>query len=255
MRRALHLAVDRQEASDVIGSGTYKTVGPVGGAVKYWALPQEELDAMPGYRRGADREADITEARQLYEAAGSPELPLIWFADVPAYIPRFAPTYIETIKRNLGIEQDIEFQSVPYSRIAEGLVNDDCDQAAMTWGFDNGWIDLDDWVFPYFRTDAPKNSFRVSDPALDDLLDAQRREFDPDARRALGYQIQRYLLGDPSPETPAAHMRIDYVAPYTAFLFWPYVKNPVTFPWFGSNYWFSNIWLDKDDPSYDGRES
>jgi ABC-type transport system substrate-binding protein len=134
VRRAFHLAVDRQEVTDVIGSGAWKRVGPVNSAIQYWAMPDEELLALPGYRTGADREQDVTEARQLYEAAGNPPIPQIWFADVPAYIPRFAPTYLETIKRNLGITQDIKYQTVPYSRIAEGLVNKECDQGAMTWG-------------------------------------------------------------------------------------------------------------------------
>ena len=33
---------------------------------------------------------DIAEARQLYEAAGKPDIPQIWFADVPGYISAFA---------------------------------------------------------------------------------------------------------------------------------------------------------------------
>ncbi len=253
VRRALHLAVDRQEASDIIGSGTYKSVGPVGGAIQRWAMPDDELLQLPGYRRGAGREEDIAEARRLYEAAGKPDIPLMWFADVPAYIPRYAPTYIETIKRNLGMDGDIKFQTVPYSRIAEGLVSPECDQGVFTWGFDNGWIDLDDWVYPYFKTGGPKNSFQVSDPVLDDMLDKQRREFDFELRKATGLDIQRYLLGETNPESPAANARLDYIAPVVAFVYWPYVRNPVVFPWFGSQYWASNIWLDKSHPSYEGR--
>jgi len=253
VRRALFLAVDRQQIVDVIGSRTWVKVGPVGQAIKYWALPEEELLSLPGYRLGADREKDKQEARQLYEAAGKPELPLIWFADVPDYIRRYAPTYINGIKEILGIEKDIKFQAVPYSRIAEGLIKDDCDQGAMTWGFDNGWIDLDDWCYPYFKTGGPKNSFRVSDPELDKLLDAQRREFDFDKRRQIGYDIQRYLLGVTNPEAPAAHVRIDYAAPGGGSIAWTYLKNRVTFPWFGNSQWLANVWIDKNDRTYSGR--
>ena len=74
---------------------------------------------------------------------------------------------------------------MPYARIAEGLVNPEADLGAFTWGYDNGWIDLDDWVFPYFKTGGPKNSFKVSDPDLDILLDKQRHEFDLDARKKI----------------------------------------------------------------------
>lgn len=256
VRRALHLAVDRQQVVDVIGSGTWKKVGPVGSAVKSWALPDEELLTLPGYRfGGAEREQDVTEARQLYEAAGRPDIPQIWFADVPEYIRRFATTYIESIKKTLGVESDIRFQTVPYSRIAEGLVKDECDQAAMTWGFDNGWIDLDDWVYPYFKTGGPKNSFKVSDPDLDLLLDAERKEFDVDKRKELGFQIQRYILGIPKQDTPAALARIEYAAPGGGGISWPYFKNRTSWPWFGNQYWAAEIWLDRNDPSYKDRPS
>lgn len=253
VRRALDLAIDRREVVDVIGSGAWVQVGPVGKAVPLWALPDEELETVPGYRTGADRDADIMEARQLFDAAGKPELPLIWFADVPDYIPRFVPTYLETIKRILDIDQDVRVQTHPYSTIAEGLVVEECDRGAMTWGFDNGWVDLDDWVYPYFKTGGPKNSFQVSDPVLDTLLDAQRAEFDFETRLDLGYQIQRHLLGITNPEAPAAHVRPNYAAPGGGAISWPYYKNRVSFPWFGNSYWNANIWLDKNDPSYDGR--
>jgi ABC-type transport system substrate-binding protein len=255
VRRALHRGIDRREVVDVIGSGSWVKVGPVGQAISFWALPQEELETLPGYRTGAEREQDIMEARQLFEAAGKPELPTIWFADVPAYIPRFVETYLATIKNNLGIDQDLKTQKVPYQRIAEGLVKEECDQAAMTWGFDNGWIDLDDWVYPYFKSDGPKNSFKISDPALDKLLDDQRREFDIERRRELGYQIQRYILGLEDPMAKAAHVRLDYATPGGGSISWPYLKNRVSFPWFGNSYWTANVWIDQSDPSYSGRPS
>jgi ABC-type transport system substrate-binding protein len=259
VRQALHLAIDRQEVVDVIGSGEWTKVGPVGGAVKYWALAQADLENLPGYRRGADREADIQTARQLYEAAGSPEFPQFWFADVPAYIPRFAATYVETIRKNLGA--NVRTITQPYSRIAEGYAKEECDQAAISWGFDNGWIDLDDWVYPYFKTDAPKNSFKISDSQLDSLLDAQRKEFDQAKRKQLGYDIQRYLLGVDATgkalTTPgkAAFSRLDYAAPGGGGVSWPYLKNRTSWPWFGNSYWNAELWLDKTDATFQSRSA
>ena len=256
VRRALHLAVDRQDIIDIIGSGAWYKVGPVNSAIAYWALPNDELLQSPGYRvDDAGRAADIAEARQLYEAAGKPDIPQIWFADVPGYIGAFATTYINTIKANLGITSDIKYQTVPYSRIAEGLVNPEADLGAFTWGYDNGWIDLDDWVYPYFISNGPKNSFKVSDPALDKLLVAQRREFDNTKRKSIGYDIQRYLLGMTKQDAPAANARIDYACPGGGSIRWPYYKNDSSWPWFGNQYWAADIWFDKSDPSYQGRAS
>ena len=255
VRRALHLAADRQQIVQIIGSGAWNVAGPITKAISYWALPEDQLLASPGYRTDKEgRAADLQEARQLFEDAGKPEIPQIWFADVPDYIRRYAPSYIETtLKKNLGVDQDIDFQTVPYSRIAEGYLKDDCDLGGMSWGFDNGWIDLDDWFYPYFKTGGPKNSFRLSDPVLDALLDDQRQEFDPDRRLDLGYQIQRYVLGITDPESPAANARIDYASPGGGTIAWPYVKNRTGWPWFGNNYWTAEVWFDKSDPSYQGR--
>jgi peptide/nickel transport system substrate-binding protein len=255
VRKAIHLATERQQIVDVIGSGEWKMQGPIGGAISYWALPEEELMATPGYRQTAEREQDIAEARQLYEAAGSPELPQVWFADIPSYIPNFIGTWKQFMNKNLGISVDsLRTLAQAYSRIAEALANESCDLASMYWGFDNGWIDLDDWVYPYFHSTGSKNSFRLNDPDLDLLLDAQRKEFDYERRRELGYQIQRYILGQEGDGMqPGAHARVDYATPYLAIVTWPYVKNSVFFPWFGSSYWSSNVWLDKNDESYRGR--
>jgi peptide/nickel transport system substrate-binding protein len=256
VRRALHLAVDRQDIIDIIGSGAWFKVGPVNSAIAYWALPNDELLQSPGYRvDAAGRAADIAEARQLYEAAGKPDIPQIWFADVPGYISAFATTYINTIKANLGITSDIKYQTVPYSRIAEGLVNPEADLGAFTWGYDNGWIDLDDWVYPYFISNGPKNSFKITDPDLDTMLVAQRREFDNTKRKSIGYDIQRYLLGITKQDAPAANARIDYACPGGGSVRWPYYKNDSSWPWFGNQYWASEIWFDKSDPSYQGRAS
>jgi peptide/nickel transport system substrate-binding protein len=256
MRKAVHLATERQQIVDVIGSGEWKMQGPVGGAISYWALPEDELLSSPGYRQTPeDREKDIADARALYEAAGKPEFPQVWFADIPSYIPNFIGTWKQFMNANLGVPADsLTTLAQSYSRIAEALADTSCDLAAMYWGFDNGWIDLDDWVYPYFHSTGSKNSFRVKDPQLDLLLEKQRAEFDYEARRELGYQIQRYLLGlEGDGMQDGAHVRVDYATPFLAIVTWPYVKNPVFFPWFGNSYWQANAWLNKDDPTFASR--
>ena len=159
------------------------------------------------------------------------------------------------MSENLGIPVDnLRTTKEPYQRIAEVIAEDSCDRGAITWGFDNGWIDLDDWVFPYFHSTGSKNTFRLKDPEFDKLLEAQRREFDYEARKALGDQIQRYLLGlEGDGLQPGAHARVDYATPYTATVSWPYLKNRTGFPWFGNSYWSANVWLDKNESSYAAR--
>ncbi len=257
VRKAIHLATERQEIVDVIGKRQWKMQGPVGGAIGYWALPEEELLAAPGYRQDvAGRDKDLADALALFEAAGKPELPEVWFANLPGYIPTFVGTWKAFMSANLGIPiEKLRHREQSYQIIAENLTKEECgDNIAMYWGFDNGWIDLDDWVYPYFHSTGSKNSFRVNDKDLDVLLDAQRKEFDYQKRLQLGYQIQRYMLGlQGDGLQKGAHARIDYAAPFLSAVSWPYYKNRVAFPWFGSSYWFAETWLDQKDASLRGR--
>jgi len=86
------------------------------------------------------------------------------------------------------------------------------------------------------------------------MLEDQRREFDASKRRALGYDIQKYLLGETKQDSPAALVRIEYAAPGGGSISWPYLKNRTSFPWFGNSYWNAEYWLDKSEPSYRGRK-
>jgi len=107
-------------------------------------------------------------------------------------------------------------------------------------------IDLDDWLYPYFHSQGVKNSFMLADAELDRLLDAQRAEFDFQKRQQLGYEIQRYLLDK-------VVARLDWVAFTERTTMWPYRRNHKHEPWMGLTYRWANEWLDKTDPTYQGR--
>jgi len=259
-RRAIHLAIDRQ----VIGEALYPASpgrihflpsGPIAWPMHRWAIPQDELAKKPGYRFGAaEREEDLAEAKKLWEAAGGTEAIgsfKIIFSGVPAYIPEKAmPQTVRMLTEVLGAEVETDLDPTGYTtlvacllRNSEGAPTGTCEFA---WGFDNGWIDLDDWLYPYFRTDAPKNSFRLSDPKLDELLDAQRIEFDYEKRRQIGLEIQNYLLDE-------VNCRIEYVNQLVHNVNWNYLKNFFQSTWYGMTYMFANTWLDADDPAFVGR--
>jgi dipeptide transport system substrate-binding protein len=255
LRKALHLVVDRKRIGEQIfpaapGRSGYVLQGPVGFAMPLWALPQDEVESLPGYR--ADQKADdIAEGKALWEAAGGPTELDVLFAGVPTYIPQKAlPEFKRQLKEALGVDVKEEVDPTGYTKLAQCLLRNTADAAdqtcAFTWGFDNGWIDLDDWLYPYFRTGGTKNSFLLSDPALDKLLDDQRTMFDYEERRDKGYEIQRYLLEN-------TFARLDYAAPITRSAEWTYVRNSFTATWFGHNYFYSDVWLDRDDPNFGGR--
>ena len=108
-----------------------------------------------------------------------------------------------------------------------------------------GWIDLDDWVFPYFHSTGSRNSFALRDADLDKAIEAQRTELDPTKRQQLGYQVQRQLL--------ALNAGVNFLSEKVLTLSWPYVKAFPTDASDGYQDRFADCWLDKDDPSYHGR--
>lgn len=235
----------------------WKVNGPVAWPAKLWAIPQEELVKMPGYRFGtAEREEDLAEARKLWEAAGGLEAVSkfkIIFAGVPDFIPQKAlPQMVRMLSEVLGVQVDTEVDATGYTTLAacllrntEGAPTGTCE---MIFGYDNGWIDLDDWVYPYFRTGAPKNSFRLSDPKLDDMLEAQRVEFDFEKRHQIGLDMQHYLLEE-------VLAQLQYISEWDRNLRWNYVRNAKLggWTWHGMGHWYANMWLDHNDPTWAGR--
>ncbi len=69
VRRALHLALDRQELNRVAAQGE-GTINPPGvpAIKKGWAIPEEELLKLPGYRQ--PKEPDVADAKRLLAEAG-----------------------------------------------------------------------------------------------------------------------------------------------------------------------------------------
>jgi len=241
LRKAIHLATDRRQIVDALWQGYGRPQGPVSWVLKQWALPQEELLTLPGYRVGTqERQEDEQEARRLYEAAGSPEV-FITFGDQPAYVPQFAPQYKRKLEEVLGAKVDYQVRN--YAIMNESNVRG---EMPFTWRYDNGWIDLDDWVYPNFHSASSANVTHVSDAQLDSLLDAQREAFDLEKRQALGYQIQRYLL-----ENVLAWA--DFASYYMLWVAWPYYKNFRPASFFGNSFHLANAWLDRSDPVWGSR--
>jgi ABC-type transport system substrate-binding protein len=259
LRQALHLVVDRKLISEQMfpaapGLRSFLVAGPITYPIVRWAIPQGEVEQLPGYRSDAKGRADdVAKAKQLWAAGNGPSTLKVLFAGVPSYIPdKAVPEFKRQLQEGLGVTVQETVDPTGYTTLAQAQLQDAADAdsgtAVMTWGYDNGWIDLDDWLYPYFHTGGTKNSFLLSDPDLDKMLDDQRAEFDYTARRKIGLDTQHYLLDK-------VLARLDYSAPISRFVDWDYVQNEVIATWFGSNFLYANTWLDSSDPTYSGRAS
>jgi ABC-type transport system substrate-binding protein len=258
VRRALHLAIDRAALADAIypplaGAPSARASGPIA-PMSPWAIAAADLTKRAGYRSGADREGDLRTAKQLWSAANGdqPAADLrISFAGVPKLIPERAADAIQRqLQDALGVRVTGVTDSSGYALIAAAL-DRNLDGAAdgvvaFTFGFEDGGVDLDEWVYPQFRSGGAMNTYRLQDATLDAMLDRQRQEFDGDERKRQGIAIQDYLLAH-------VNARIDFLAPVARRLTWGYVRNSHMAPGYGSAYKLADTWLDTTHPAWGER--
>jgi ABC-type transport system substrate-binding protein len=246
LRQALNLAVDRSRLGQQIYQGSCQLVPPVAQALVGWSLPLEELTKRPGFRfKREEREEDLATARQLWEAGGGPSIGTVelMYPAIPDMMKAAFPQFQRMLKEALDFEVKGHLDPTGYTEIGQAAL-----QKRMVFSFnlDNGYLEPDDYLHAYFHSTGPKNSFNLSDPTLDQMLEAQREEFDQERRQQLVYDIQRYLLDN-------VVARLDYVSLINRGTRWPYCKNMQYAPWFGDIYCRADVWLDSNDPTFQGR--
>lgn len=242
-RSALAYSMDRLNMVDVFFQGSGDANPWVSWPVANWALPRAELTGQPGYRLGSGARAqDIADARALVaamEADGK---------TIPTTLPLAIEVTTEQqlslgsimarhINEALGIE--VQLEQLEISELVRRHFYED---AAWIAGPDTGWLDLDDWTYQYFHSGGTQNSFALRDADMDALLEAQRAEFNADARREIGYNIQRRLL--------ATNPGVNFVSERVVALSWPYVRD---FPMDiadGYQNRFASCWIDTNDPTF-----
>ena len=246
LRQAINIAVDRSHLGQLFFKGIFNIGSPVSQAVHKWALPLDELTQRPGYRfRREEREADLVDAKALWEAGGGASVGTVecLYGGVPENVKNVFPAFKEMLANNLGLEIKGRLDATGYTEIAQAALQK---RAIFLFGYDNGNNDLDDYLYPYFHSTGPKNSFMLADPQLDEMLDGQRTEFDEARRRELGFEIQRYLLDN-------VLARMEWVGDIALWARWPYWRNRKPQPWFGETFLLVNEWLDSTDATYAGR--
>ena len=248
LRQALNIAIDRSRMGQGIYQNSCLLGSPVAQALGYWALPLDELTKKPGFRfKREEREQDLADAKQMWDAAGGPSIGTVevMYTAIPDFVKAYWPQFQRSLKEALDFDVKGRLDATGYTEIAQGLLQK---RLVFVFGYDNGWLEPDDYLYPYFHSTGPKNSFNLSDPTLDQMLVAQREEFDRERRRELVYDIQRYLLDK-------VVARLDWVAEIDVGTRWPYVKNQQYAPWFGDAFSAVNRWLDSSDPTFQGRSA
>ncbi len=245
-RTAVTIALDRRAMIDKFYGGSGGVNPWVSWPMTDWALPESELTTHAGYRPGdGGRQEDLKEAAALLAAfkAEKPvkeELPLFVVDETEAAL-QFGQTIKDQLAANLGLEQ-VRVVPIPLSELATLLISGTAPWAA---GPDNGWIDLDDWVYPYFHANGTKNSFPLRDDEVTSMIDAQRVELDKAKRREIGYNIQRRLL--------ALNAGVNLFSERVVALTWPYVQGLPLDTTDGYQHRFADCWINASDETFRGR--
>jgi ABC-type transport system substrate-binding protein len=193
VRKAVHLAISRQDLAKVYELATNINVGT------RWIQPGSPLASnkddnlkLPGYR--ADKTEDLPEAKKLMAAAGyengvKEPLVLLLRGLTGAGIEIYAPAFQDMLKRTLGLESVIKpvETSVYWDQVRAGDYH-------MTWGAPAGAInDPSDYWGQWFRTNGPQNYAKYSNPKFDALLDKVDQELDQEKRKVLARDVETML--------------------------------------------------------------
>jgi len=189
VRRALSLAINRQawlEALD-FGEGCLVT-GPIPCALPEWRLDVKEMDpAQAKYLAGFDRE----EAKRLLAEAGYARGFTTPMSHHPGYPTPWPSRYELAVDELSKVGIKLELKPQEYGDYISTTYLGKFDKLAL--GPITPFLEVDDFLYGVFYPGQPNNRGHIDDPELNAMLIAQRRELDPQKRRQIIHNIQRYL--------------------------------------------------------------
>ncbi|MBI2202747.1 MAG: ABC transporter substrate-binding protein [Candidatus Rokubacteria bacterium] len=235
VRKALTMAIDRYTASRVL----YPLTGlkHIGGLIRPgsadWALPQAELEKLPGFWR--DAEKSRMEARRLLAEAGYPNGMKVVLKNRNIRLPyQDWAVFVIQEWRKIGVEAEHRpLETAAWFADGQNTGNFELIISPPVEYMD----DPDVWLGRY-TTGSTQNWGRFSDPRLDDLFSRQARTLDPAERKKLTDELQRIALEN-AYYMPGLWWTRNLVH-------WAKVKNYVAPPNYYSNQKLQDVWLAED---------
>ena len=197
VRKAIHLATDRDEIIQAIGPIGTELLGTPMLPNSWFGKSQEDIRKLPGFRQPKDE--DIAEAIRLMKEAGyGPDNPVkhvLRFRNVVWY-PRGAPV-IKNQLRKIGFELELE-----QMESAAGF---------RAWQLGDADMALQGTSFGVFEADVVVNTFYLPkgggvggrnypgympDPKVTELADKQARELDQNKRAEILQELEDHILNN-----------------------------------------------------------
>lgn len=186
VRKAIGLAIDRQEAVRSVEEGIGVAAGPMPPGP--WALPLDEVSKLPGYRQPKDQ--DRAEAKRLLAEAGYPDGLKFTLLFRAGRTYESAAEFFKDQMAKVGV--DASLRPMEYTALYDLLHRRDFDAAQMklAWTL----YDPDDILLQYYRSKAVRNYGDFSDSEVDKLIDEQAKILDEAKRKETVLKLQRLII-------------------------------------------------------------
>jgi peptide/nickel transport system substrate-binding protein len=192
LRRAMSLAIDRQAFIDILAQGQ----GEVGGVLQpppegLWGLSPDQLKQLPG--QGPDMDKNRAEARTIMQKLGygaDKRLKIkVSARDLPVYRDP-AVLLIDQLKR---VYIDGELELVDTAQYFPKILRKDY---SVALNLQTSGPDPDPILKVFYGCGASINWDGYCNPEVDQLIDQQSIEGDPERRKPLLFEIERKLAED-----------------------------------------------------------
>jgi peptide/nickel transport system substrate-binding protein len=220
VRKAISFGIDRDELIKTLfdGNGQWSMAGAAGGM-----FTQDEIKQVLKY--------DPAQAKQLLAAAGYPnglDIEFIWnaaYGDSFTTKAQLLQSQLKKVGVNLSLKPLQGNEDALRRRSGDFVFN-------ITPRGQGISADIDSYVYGMFHPNSADNYGRINDPQLNPLLEAQRRELDPQKRTEIVKQAARRINDVPwaltlfyGPGYVMTQQRLKNYAPNVAFSYGQVVWN------------------------------
>jgi peptide/nickel transport system substrate-binding protein len=192
LRRAMALSIDRHAFVDIIAQGQ----GRIGGVLQpppagLWGMPTDMLKGLPGY--DPDVQKNRAEARQIMEGLGyGPRHRLnIKVTSQEWSIYRDPAVLLTDQLKQVYIDGELEL--VETAQYYPKILRKDY---SVALNLQTSGPDPDPILKVFYACGASVNWSGYCNPEVDELIERQSREADPDRRKAVLWEIERKLAAD-----------------------------------------------------------
>ena len=197
VRKALFLAIDRQEMIQIFSNGRDQLGAPFQPGTTY-GLTVEEIAELPGYRQldGKKHPDDIAEAKKLLAEAGIAEGTTMHLQALQVVeFPDLAIVVADQLRRflDLNIVVDNIALGAGFGKVIAG------DYEMNILGYGPMITDPHDIIGGAYASTGRNNFSKWSHPRIEEIFEIQAKELDVPKRQAMIKEVQDIILSGESP--------------------------------------------------------